>query len=251
MEDIYLTPNLFIQNYITYYTDDINNKNIKINYNNWHKYLSEYGWDKIDYGWIRRLNKYKNIKEKNSRWGIRDCGGEGDCLFYVISEAIGEPDMDMLSIRKLVSEQINNNNFIQIIETYKLAYEANEFIGEWNPNEIKNKEDLKNEIIKIGNNFWGDHIILQLLENVLSINFILLNSEKIFDSRRANLKKRFNVYNIGQNYIPNRKTIILYYIDSSHFKLVGYFFDNYMCTLFDKIPDELLYIYREDCHQIE
>ena len=44
------------------------------------------------------------------------------------------------------------------------------------------------------------------------------------------------------------KTIILYYIEDIHFKLVGYF-TNYMKTVFDTndIPEPLLKIFKTDC----
>ena len=32
---------------------------------------------------------------------------------------------------------------------------------------------------KSGNNFWGDHLTLLLLQKALSINIILLSSEKL------------------------------------------------------------------------
>lgn len=249
MEERYLTPNLYIKNNNTYYHNDETHKIEKVTVKNWHKYLIEYGWEKIDNGWIRRLNKYK--KDINSRWGILDCGGDGDCLYHVIAEAIGEPDM--LGIRKMAANAITDSNFKDIIECYRLAYDVNEFIGEWNPHDIKTKDDLKKEIMKPGNNYWGDHIIIQLLEDTLSLNFIILNSEKLdenYNKISGNLKKRFNIHSIGYNYNPNRDTIILYYIDSCHFKLVGYFMDNYMCTLFKTIPEELWAIYREDCCRV-
>ena len=245
---MYLTPNLYINNKITYYCDDETNKIKIITAGNWHKYLSEYGWEKLDYGWIRRFNCYN--KEKNSRWGLLDCGGDGDCLFHVIAEAMMEPDMQ--NIRKMAANEINENNFDIIIEVYRIAFDNNDFINDWNPHKIKNKEDLKRELIKEGDNYWGDHIVLQLLEKALDINFIILNSEKLGEyGKKINgiLNKRFNIHNICSILDYNRKTIIIYYIDSTHFKLVGYFNTTYMQTLFDELPNEIIAIYREDCRE--
>ncbi len=245
MTEIYLTPDLYIKKSITYYNDDTKNKTITVNANNWHRYLCEYGWEKLDYGWIRRLNRYKKEKEKNSRWGVLDCcGGNGDCLFSVIAETIGEPYSQ--TIRELAAKEITEENFLTILEIYRLAYDNDDFAHEWNPYQVKIIEDLQNELTKEGNNYWGDHIVLQLLEQALKINFIILNSE--YESRGfIPLNKRFTIHSIGSEFYPDRKTIILYYIDSVHFQLVGHFTNTYMRTYFDQIPQELWTLYREDC----
>lgn len=245
-EEVYLTPNLFIKNKITYYDNDVKNKLEKVNTNNWHKYLSEYGWEKLDHGWIRRLNKYCQNKNKNSCWGVLDCGGEGDCLFHVIAEATDEPDMQ--SIRELAANQISDNNFEMIIEAYRTSYDANEFMNDWNPYDIKCKEELQAKLKEIGHSYWGDHIVIQLLEKALDVNFIVLNTENE-ENKRGTLKERFNIHSLGNSISPERKTIILYYIDSIHFKLVGYYNKTYMQKIFDHIPIELMQIYREDCCQ--
>ena len=256
MDEIYLTSNLVIKNNKSYYINENTNKWEKINLKNWHKYFGEYGWEKIDQGWIRRLNKYK--KEYNSRWGILDCGGDGDCLFYVITEAIRleDPniDIDVEILRQICAEQIDENNFDMIIDIYRIMYDVGDFLGDWNPHEISCIDDLKKEIKKTGHNHWGDHIIIQLLGRALDINFIILNSEKVDDNDnkiKGNLKERFNIHSIGSDYITTQKTIIIYYIDSMHFKLVGYFNDNYVQTLFDEIPEELMIIYRDDIHMLK
>jgi hypothetical protein len=244
-DDIYLTSNLYIKHKITYY--DTDDKIIRVNKNNWHKYLADYGWEKIHNGWVRRLNKYSKNKYKNSPWGILDCGGDGDCLFHVISEAIYEPDMQV--IRQIAANEINDDNFDIIIETYRTLYDDDEFECLWNPYDIKTKEELQAELIKTGNNYWGDHIVIQLLEKGLKMNFIILNDEN-YDNKKGSLKDRFKIHYIGSNINYNYKTIILYYIDSVHFKLVGYFNKTYMKTVFKKIPDEILSLYREECLSI-
>jgi hypothetical protein len=245
MEDeIYLTPNLYIKDKKTYYTDDYNDKTVRVTKNNWHKYLEDYGWEKIHTGWVRRLNKYSKSKNKNSCWGILDCGGDGDCLFHVIAEAIYEPDMQV--IREMAANEITDDNFNMIIETYRTLFDVDEFDCLWNPYEINSKEDLQKELIKTGNNYWGDHIVIQLLGQALKMNFIILNDEDE-NIKRGTLKDRFKVHYIGGDINPNYKTIILYYIDSIHFKLVGYFDETYMKMVFDSVPIELMVLYREDC----
>ncbi len=243
MEDeVYLTPNLFVKDKKTYYMNDEKNKLEKVNKNNWHKYLSEYGWEKLDHGWIRRLNRHSQIKNKNSCWGVLDCGGNGDCLFHVVAEAIQEPDMQ--SIRELAANQIIDDNFETIIETYRSLYDIEEFPCNWNPHDIKTKEELREKLKEPGHSYWGDHIVIQLLEKALDINFIVLNTE---NEEKGTLKERFNIHSLGNDIDLKRRTILLYYIDSVHFRLVGYFDKTCMTTLFEKIPIELWAIYLDDC----
>ena len=73
--------------------------------------------------------------------------------------------------------------FIPILENYKLEKETLDFNGDWDPYMINNIEELKEQICKTGDNFWGDHIILQLLQKSLKFNVIILNSGDNIDDR--------------------------------------------------------------------
>ena len=244
--EIYISPNLYYKNNILYYTE--NSKIIKINNNNWHKYLEEYGYIKLELGWKKRL---KSLKSKNSLWGVKDCGSDGDCLFLCIEEAfknINNPfndDFSVENLRNYLAQEINDENFNIIIETYKLEFDNNEFIGLWNPYQIKNKEELQNEIKKKGDSFWGDHILIQLLEKSLNINIFLLNNENdYFDD----LNKKYKIQKTGKNYDKNKRNIILYYCQNSHFQLIGYFNENKIQNIFiyEELPKEFLKILKED-----
>ena len=169
MSKIYLTPNLYLLNNKSYYEDDIQDNTFKLNNRNWHKYYLDYGYEKLELGWRKRL---KSTKSNNSLWGNKECGGGGDCLFSVVEEAFmdfSRPEDDYFTIenlRNLVSQEIDKNNFQLILETYKLEKENNEFNGYWNPDEIDTVEELRDKIRETGNSFWGDHIIIQLLEKL-------------------------------------------------------------------------------------
>ena len=130
-DNIYLTSNLFLkENHLFYET---NKGIVKLNRTNWHKYLKEYDYNKLSLGWKKKLKS--ELSPKNSLWGIRDCGGEGDCLFLCIEEALRnfyEPDDDtysVLNLRTLAAECINEDNFEIILETYKAEEESGEFDG--------------------------------------------------------------------------------------------------------------------------
>ena len=133
-----------------------------------------------------------------------------------------------------------------ILNNYVIEKECSEFNGEWNPDDIKSKEDLKLEIEKCGNNFWGDHILLQLLQKALNINVIILKSDNYCNS--INDDDRFVIHSLCDILHQDRKTIIIYYFEEFHFQLVGYFDGNIMKTLFsyDEIPPDVMSIYNLD-----
>ena len=251
MSKIYLTPNLYLFNNKSYYeyeyesdnSDDFLVTKCKTNNKNWHNHYNDYGYCKLDLGWRKRL---KSNKSNNSLWGCLDCGAGGDCLFLVIEEGFKDfsrPDEEYFSVenlRFLVSNEIDKNNFPLIIETYKLEKENDEFNGFWDPDEIENIEDLKEKIREKGNSFWGDHIIIQLLEKALNINIIIMNSENDYYEN-----KQFSIQSTGTEFIKDRRTIIIYYCLNCHFQLIGYFNGNRIQTLFsyEELPDEIKNVY--------
>ena len=240
-ENIYLTSNIILKDKKTYYLDE--EKEIKVTKKNWKKYLEEYGWQSLEEEWINRLSP----KSKFTPFGLLDCGGEGDCLFLCIIEAMkehGEPGMDVENLRNLVAYEIDETNFDIILETYKLEKEMGEFDGLWDPFKIKNIEDLREQIRIPGDNFWGDHILLQLLEKALNINLIILTTEDLmYEENNFKIQPRGNQLN------PNFLTIIVSYCFSSHFQLIGYYNGNIMKTRFSfkEIPKEIMNVYKEDC----
>lgn len=258
----YVTDSIYILNNKTYYeyieaneNENENTKKIKLNKSNWFKYLQEYGWEKMCRGWKRRLKE----NNKNSCFGVLECGSDGDCLFHVIAEALNSEYIynfnnqqhDVLSLRKLVSEQINDDNFSFILNNYVIEKACSEFNGEWDPDNIKCKEDLQLEVEKCGNNFWGDHILLQLLQTALNINVIILKSDNYCNSNNDN--DRFVIHSLCDTLHQDRKTIIIYYFEEFHFQLVGYFDGNIMKTLFNfsEIPTIIMSIYNLDTRKVQ
>lgn len=222
MEEYYINEDLFFKDKQLYKID--NENTIRVNKKNWFKFLKDYGWDKICNEWRSKL--------ENNYVCVLECGADGDCLFHVLAEALNFdliychkiPEYDICSLRIMCSEQINDDNFDIILESYKAESECDEFFGDWNPNTIKNKEELKIEIIKMGNNFWGDHILMQLLSCKLEINFVILSDN-------------MNI-NIINNELKYSKTIFIYFLDNLHFQLIGYFNGRFVETVFynDNIP---------------
>ena len=234
----YLTDSIYINNGITFYENDSNSK--KITTKNWHHYLGDYGWTKLNLGWRKRLKE-----DGKSCFGLLDCGGDGDCFFHVLCEALNTeflsklrmPKYEVKTLRLLAANEITKNNFKLILENYKIGFEEGDINGEWDPNEIKTIGQLKTEIVKGGDNFWGDHILLQLLQQKLKLNIIILNSN-------------YTVHPMASlDLSENDKTIIIYYLDQHHFQLIGYYDGNLMKTLFknDELPEIIMNVYNEDC----
>lgn len=248
---MYITPRLFILGIKCFYEKN-NDKHITVNTKNWHRYWSDYGWSKMDDIWIKRLNSFCERKPKNHLFGVLDCGSNGDCLFHCVAQALnGNYDTPVWSpedIRTTVSKQINKYNFDNIIETYKIQQECNEFEGLWDPKKVKSVREFRNIIKTMGNTFWGDHITIQLIEEAYSINIILMKkySEDFYSKKE--IKENNKIYPLGSELKKDRKTIILCYEDEIHFTLVGYFNDTIVQSLFkwEDIPYELLAVYNND-----
>ena len=198
--------------------------------NNWTTYFKEWNLFTEDWQYILDLEKF----------GLKNNDGNGNCLFLSISSGLNiynklnkiDYRYDNLILRNMLSDEINENNFNEILNYYKQEYLNNEFIGDWNPNKITSIKKFKN-IIK-SNKFLGDYLTISLFENILKLNFIILNSENN------------NIYHLGNDLNKYEKTMILYYENMCHFKLVGYYNNNKINTVFDKntIPKKITNLYK-------
>ena len=228
----YLDDNVFTENNIFYY--EHGNKIIKLKERNWHKYLSDYGWEKLNKKWIIKLNKLSKHKQKNSLFGVLDCGGEGDCLFNCISYAINEDrNTDAEGIRLGLSNYITEEKFNTIIEVYRILKDTDDFDEVWDP-ELTSFEDFKKILKEGGDNYWGDSLILDFLKEYLNLNIVILYNNDITNS--------YYHYPMLDTYDENKNTVLLLYKDEIHFQLIGYFTGDRMDTVFNRenIPEEIL-----------
>jgi hypothetical protein len=217
---------------LVYFTEDLvfdpqkkqfsTSDTVRINHRNWLRYFDNYGYSSLDDIWEPRLGK------NFSKIGIMECGSEGDCLFYAIAEALNFENMKSMSnsdiytvdsLREIAAEQITSDNFPLIIESYRLEADSFDFNGDWDPNDIQTPEELRTELIIPGNNYWGDIIVLQLLQQALGINFIILRSDDALLYPTATENSNYD------------KSIILYYENNIHFKLLGVFQSNNLFTV--------------------
>tara|TARA_B100000427_G_scaffold324859_1_gene330724 strand:- start:606 stop:1340 length:735 start_codon:yes stop_codon:yes gene_type:complete len=240
----YLSESLFIKDGITYFIDKQNIK--KVTKYNWHNIMNSIGWKKLNINWIKKLNNLSENTPHNSLYGALDCGGDGDCFFNCIAHALNykldENNMFYTSsiLRNLLAESISKNKYNEIIELYKIYYDNNELLEDWNPYETTYPQFI--DIIK-QSDFWGDYLLFNEFINLFKINIIILNVNTI--------DKAYNIYNTLHTYNSSLPTIILNYEDNMHFTLFGYFVNNKMVYLFtdDILPTEIvILIKREFCY---
>lgn len=228
----YLNDNIYIENDIFFYDND--NKIVQIKERNWHIYLSDYGWNKLNKKWIIKLNKMSKNKKKNSTFGVLDCGGEGDCLFNCISYAINEEkNTDAEGLRNGLANYITEDKFNNIIEIYKVLKQTGDFEEDWDPCKV-DFESFKDILKQGGDNYWGDSIILDFIKEFLNINIIVL-----YDNDITNEYYHYPMFDV---YNENKETVILLYKNEIHFQLIGQFSVNKMNTIFNRenIPEEIL-----------
>lgn len=234
----YITDTIFIEDDIYYHENK--GKTHQIKEKDWHIHLSGYGWNKMNIQWIKILNKLSLEKKKNSLFGVLDCGGDGNCLFNCINYAINGYD-NALAIEKFredFSDSITEEDFKSIIEIYKISKNCGEFKEDWDPYEIT-YEEFKEKIKIGGDEYWGDFLILNLIKDYLNVNFVVLYSNDITGE--------YYNYPIFFEYNDDLMTIILFYENDNHFKLVGHYNMNRMIYNFkkDNIPNEILRIIKE------
>ena len=209
MEDLknYLTEDIYILDDIIYHKDK------KIKKHNWHHILSEIGWSKLNVNWIKL---YHPNPYKNSQFGLIDVPSDGDCLFHCLAKALsstGENYYEAEDIRILLSKNIDEDTFNTIISVYRCLKDADDFDEDWDPYDVETLQDFKDKLIQGGQDYWCDHILLQLIVRILKLNiFILEENDKIYEK-----------YSFLNNYHKDRQSILLLYVNGNHFKLIGHF----------------------------
>ena len=245
MTDYYfLTDSIRISSDGMEYRDNKSNIFKQIQKRNWHVILKEYGWEKMPKNWIIQLNKYSEKKERNSLYGVIDCETDGDCFFHCIAHSLNEKyrGTDILydsnDIRSIVSDNLTEEQYNTMINYYRIMKDADDFHENWDPYSINSIDEFKEKLKTSGNEYWGDYLLLQLLIETLHINIFILNSNADMND--------YTIYNTLNEYNPSYDTIFLLYENMCHFKLIGYFNDNKMISIFNRdiLPFELKKLYR-------
>ena len=115
--------------------------------------------------------------------------------------------------------------------------DADDFDECWDPYAIETKRDFQRELLESGHNYWGDHLLLQILMSVLGVNIFIFNSNSE--------SNEYSIYNTLNEYNYEYDTICLLYEDECHFKLIGYFDGDRMISYFTNktLPLEIKKLY--------
>jgi len=239
-DEYYLTDTIRMKgDTMEYRVDDCQFRPVKNH--NWHRVLSEYGWEKINKQWLIKLNKLSSVKERNSLYGVLDCESDGDCFFHCIANALNEKEKgneyyDGNDIRGMISDNITVSQYDMIIGTYRIMKDADDFSEEWDPYSINSIDEFREKLKKSGHEYWGDHILLQVLSAILKVNIFILNNNTF--------EHDYSIYNTLNDINKEYGSIFLIYEDMCHFKLLGHF----ECKMtsyfnFEEIPLELKKLY--------
>jgi hypothetical protein len=197
-------------------------------------------WSKLDDRW----NKILLQEDDSITFVKKDVLGDGNCQFRSIEKALKNESktkeryfdgITHKNLRQLISDfiinQLSDDEFNMIIDSYKMEKDSGEFMGYWDPYKIKNKMDFAKQIRKTGFHFQGDDITLMLLSRSLNVDFIILNEES---------------YTINQLSELHPSIIILMYkkihMAGGHYQLIGIRKNkNIVDTIFNRdfLPDIL------------
>jgi hypothetical protein len=166
---------------------------------------------KISYIW-QDMSKEWKTKLMSDNFVIKNCLSDGNCQFRSIETALTNSGYktNHRHLRNVIAKyitRIENPEFFNIIQNYRIEKQHGEFAGDWDPFAIKNKSDFIKQIKRTGFHFQGDYITLSLISKAIKIDIIILNDDyTITDlSNRENLQE---------------KIIILYY-DNNHYQTIG------------------------------
>jgi hypothetical protein len=242
--EFYLTENIILKDNRTYYKEK--GKIKRINRNNWHHYLKDFGWYKMPLQWIKILNKLSENKNiKNSSFAVLDCSSDGDCFFHCISNSLNEYNrvnenyelINSVDVRNKIADSITNEIFNEIIGYYRIMKDVDDFDEEWDPYEIKDLKSFKDIIKEGGHSYWCDYILLNEITKIFRINIFILNSNEN--------NSDYSPYNTLIDYNHEYDTIFLLYEDNCHFKLIGYFDGSSIISYFtENIPIEFLKLFK-------
>lgn len=124
-------------------------------------------------------------------------------------------------------KNIPEYEFASIINEYKQQKLNNEFISDWNPFYIKNKNDFIKEIKRLSFRFRGDDITLALLKDIMKIDFIIIKERNIKEISNATNERlvilNYNIEKIGENEFIKESYEIIGFKPTNHKKTKSIF----------------------------
>lgn len=167
--------------------------------------------DKNIYVW-QDLSKEWKTKLMSNNFAIKNCLGDGNCQFRSIETALTNSGYktNHKHLRNIIAKYINkieNPEFFKLVQNYRIEKQNNEFVGDWDPFQIKNKKDFIKQIKQVGFHFQGDNITLSLISKAINIDILLFNSD-------------YTITDLSNPDNLQPKLIILYY-DNGHYQTIG------------------------------
>lgn len=186
-------------------------------------------WEPIDERWSKKL--------LSECFVIKNCLSDGNCQFRSIETALTNAGhkTNHEKLRRSICKYINNidnNEFFNIIQSYRLEKQHGEFEGNWDPFVIKNKRDFIKQLKQPGFNFQGDNITLSLISQSLNIDIVILDDN-------------LNITDLSNPEKVNQKLIILYFDKKNkHYKTIGIKLKKKVHSIFKRsdLPIEILRI---------
>ena len=240
MDPYYLTDTLYLHNDTMY-----DNLHKPLTRANWHHKSKSYGWNKLPRPWIIHLNTMSENPPKNSQFGVLDCPEDGDCFFHCIANALTERDgyetiHEAQDIRQMLCDALTSEQYQCLISIYRCMKEVGDFQEQWNPDDIHDIEDFKRVVLRGGHSYWGDHLLLQIICDILKITLTILTYKG--PEYKSYTEPVISVYPLLMEDNPGHAQVILLLVNECHFQLVGHFNGHRLTSYFRDgiIPREIV-----------
>ena len=166
---------------------------------------------KISYIW-QDISKEWKTKLMSDNFVMKNCLSDGNCQFRSIETALTNSGYktNHKHLRNIIAKyitKIENPEFFNIIQNYRIEKQHGEFVGDWDPFLIKNKSDFIKQIKQTGFHFQGDYITLSLISKAIKIDIVIFNDD-------------YTITDLSNPEDLQQKIIILYY-DSKHYQTIG------------------------------
>jgi hypothetical protein len=172
------------------------------------EFNQEFAWTPLGDTWDTKL--------LSKAFVVKNCFSDGNCQFRSIETALTGAGYKVTheKLRKVIAKYINSmpmEDFWAIVDHYKIEKHSGDFVGQWDPFQVRNKRQFVNQIISSGFNFQGDNMTLSLLSRSIGIDFVILD----------------NTYNITDLSNPDAlhpKLVLLYFEqvdDMGHYQTIG------------------------------
>lgn len=185
-------------------------------------------------------------------WTKMDCGGGGDCMFYVIAAIMSERfqrTITMQNVRDRLAAEINESNFMPVMGMVSNHRPFQKFVKQlekkaeaptfrWTKEQWDQYRPLLisqiQNLVRQPGLIWGDHDLLSILSEYTDTTFVLFS-----DQQRI----------VCGNLSCHRYIAFLYWYEQVHYELVSY--NGKSMYLRNEAPQEIKDLLRQQCPNID